>query len=139
MAFSENELKVLIAEDHFPVRQMVAAVLRTKNVPIIEQAANGQQAHEMILGAYNDGAPFHMVFLDWQMPVISGIDVLKYFRARSVYANTAFIMLTAKSMQVEVMEAVRAGATSYMVKPVSHATMGKKFDEVLIWVKQMNA
>jgi two-component system chemotaxis response regulator CheY len=139
MPVSSSELKVLIVEDHFAVRQMISMVLRAKNVPYVDSAINGKQAIDMIENAWGSGKPYHMVFLDWEMPIVSGIEVLKHFRAMNHFVNTAFVMVTAMSMQAQVMDAVKAGATAYMIKPVSQGTISKKFDEVLIWVKQMNA
>jgi CheY-like chemotaxis protein len=139
MPFVSNELKVLIAEDHFAVRQMIGMVLRTKNIPVVDSAVNGKQSRDMIENAYASGKPYHIVFLDWEMPILSGIDVLKYFRSMPQYANTAFVMVTAMSMQAQVMDAVKSGATAYMIKPISQTAIAKKFDEILVWVKQMNA
>ena len=71
--------------------------------------------------------PYDIVFLDWNMPTISGLEVLSYFHTKPEYADTAFVMLTAESEQQNIMKAIKAGATSYIVKPVSPADLGKKF------------
>ena len=69
------------------------------------------------------------------MPMIAGIDVLRHFRMDAAFANTAFVMLTAKSEKTEVLEAVKAGATAYMTKPISHAMISKKIAEVAAMLK----
>ena len=77
-----------------------------------------------------------LCFLDWDMPTISGLEVLSYFRAKPEYADTAFVMLTAESEQQNIMKAIKAGATSYIVKPVSPADLGKKLFEINEWLKR---
>ena len=140
MVVAKENIKVLIAEDHFVVRQMVANVMRDKNINLVDIANNGLQARDLMDQAYNIGQPYHIVFLDWDMPMITGIDLLKHYRAQPAFAATAFVMVTAMSMQAQVLEAVKAGATAYMIKPVSPASIGKKFDEMVAWVAaQSNA
>jgi two-component system chemotaxis response regulator CheY len=138
MPLSISDLKILIAEDHFAVRQMTSTVLHAKSVLCVDTATNGKQAREMVEAACAAGKPYHMVFLDWEMPLISGIDLLKHFRVQPQYANTAFVMVTAMSMQSQVLDAVKAGATAYIIKPVSQGAISKKFDEIFLWVKAMN-
>jgi two-component system chemotaxis response regulator CheY len=131
-------LKVLVVDDHFSARQIVINVLRQNGVTNIETASNGAEAKDMIYGAHHARVPFHIVFLDWNMPVMSGFEVLQHFREQPAYALTAFIMLTAEAEQAEVLKAVKAGATTYIVKPVSQLNIEKKFFEVVEWVKTKN-
>jgi two-component system chemotaxis response regulator CheY len=62
--------------------------------------------------------------------------VLSYFRAKAEYATTAFVMLTAESEQQNIMKAIKAGATSYIVKPVSPSDLSKKLAEIFEWIKR---
>ena len=131
---AKEEIRVLIAEDHFAVRQMISMAMRAKDVVTVDSALNGKQCRDMIDQAIAMGKPYHMVFLDWDMPLIMGIDILKHFRAQPQFANTAFVMVTAMSLQAQVIEAVKAGATAYMIKPVSQNAIAKKYDEILVWI-----
>jgi two-component system chemotaxis response regulator CheY len=136
MSVQRTNFKVLVADDHFMARQMVVNVLQQRNVRDITMVSNGEEAIAAIIGAREAGAPFHIVFLDWDMPNVSGFDVLGYFRTRKEYASTAFVMLTAVSSQNEVLQAVKAGATSYIVKPVSRGRIDEKFTEICDWVRR---
>jgi two-component system chemotaxis response regulator CheY len=69
---------------------------------------------------------------------VEGIDLLRHFRTQPQFSRTAFIMLTAASEQGEVLQAIKAGATAYLVKPVSKATVSKKFLETVEWLKKTN-
>lgn len=129
-------LKVLIADDHFLIRQFVRNTLQDSKVTNVQTAADGNEAIDLVQKAYEGNQPYDIVFLDWNMPTISGIEVLNYFRARPEYAQTAFVMLTAESEQQNIMKAIKAGATSYIIKPVSPSDLSKKLFEIHEWIKR---
>jgi two-component system, chemotaxis family, chemotaxis protein CheY len=131
--------KVLIVDDHSMARQIVFGVIQSMGVTQIETAEDGAEAREKLYAAYDAGRPFDIVFLDWNMPEVEGIDVLKHFRTHPEFALTAFIMLTAQGEQGEVLHAAKSGATSYIVKPASKETISKKFLETIEWVKKQKA
>ncbi len=130
------QLKVLIADDHFLIRQFVRNTLQESKIEDVQTAADGNEAIDLVQKAKLADQPFDIVFLDWNMPTISGLEVLSYFRAKPEYANTAFVMLTAESEQQNIMKAIKAGATSYIVKPVSPSDLGKKLYEINEWLKR---
>lgn len=129
-------LKVLIADDHFLIRQFVRNALADSKISNVQTAADGNEAIDLVQKAYEANTPYDMVFLDWNMPTISGLEVLSYFRAKPEYASTAFVMLTAESEQQNIMKAIKAGATSYIIKPVSPSDLGKKLFEIHEWIKR---
>lgn len=131
-----SQLKVLIADDHFLVRQFVRNTLQESKISNIQTAADGNEAIDLIQKAREAKQPYDIVFLDWNMPTVSGLEVLNYFRSRSEYADTAFVMLTAESEQQNIMKAIKAGATSYIIKPVSPADLSKKLFEIHEWIKR---
>ena len=131
-----TKLKVLIADDHFLIRQFVRNTLQEAKVLNVQTAADGNEAIDLVQKSRDAGQPYDIVFLDWNMPTISGLEVLSYFRAKPEYADTAFVMLTAESEQQNIMKAIKAGATSYIVKPVSPADLGKKLFEINEWLKR---
>jgi two-component system chemotaxis response regulator CheY len=129
-------LKVLIADDHFLIRQFVRNTLQEAKVTNVQTAADGNEAIDLVQKSREAAQPFDIVFLDWNMPTVSGLEVLSYFRAKPEYADTAFVMLTAESEQQNIMKAIKAGATSYIVKPVSPSDLGKKLFEINEWLKR---
>jgi len=131
-----STLKVLIADDHFLIRQYMRQALQKSGITMIHTAEDGTEAIDLIQKAYRTSQPYDVVFLDWNMPKTSGLEVLGYFRAKLEYDSVAFIMLTAESEQYNIMKAIKAGATSYIVKPVSAAEVGKKLLEIQQWMKQ---
>lgn len=131
-----TKLKVLIADDHFLIRQFVRNTLQEARVTNVQTAADGNEAIDLVQKAKDAGQAYDIVFLDWNMPTVSGLEVLSYFRSKSDYATTAFVMLTAESEQQNIMKAIKAGATSYIIKPVSPADLGKKLMEINEWLKR---
>lgn len=130
------KLKVLIADDHFLIRQFVRNTLQDAKITNVQTAADGNEAIDLIQKAHDVNQSYDIVFLDWNMPTISGLEVLSYFRAKSEYSNTAFVMLTAESEQQNIMKAIKAGATSYIIKPVSPTDLSKKLFEIHEWIKR---
>jgi two-component system, chemotaxis family, chemotaxis protein CheY len=128
--------KVLIVDDHIMARQLVYNVMQDLRVQRVEMAADGREARNLLYAAFDKGDPFDIVFLDWNMPNIEGIDVLKHFRIHPEFSKTAFIMLTAEGEQSEVLQAVKSGATAYIVKPASKEVIAKKFYEAIEWKKK---
>jgi two-component system chemotaxis response regulator CheY len=130
------QLKILIADDHFLVRQFVRNTLQESKITNIQTAADGNEAIDLVQKAKEVNQSYDIVFLDWNMPTISGLEVLNYFRTRPEYAETAFVMLTAESEQQNIMKAIKAGATSYIIKPVSPSDLSKKLFEIHEWLKR---
>ena len=134
-----ENIKVLIVDDHFLPRQIVADVMRKHKVRNVAFASDGIEARDTIIDAYERKMPFDVVFLDWNMPGLTGIDILKHFRSHPAFARTAFIMLTAETSQADVLDAVKSGATAYIAKPVSKDTISKKFLDVVQWINRQPA
>ena len=139
MTQEEEGLNVLIVDDHSLFREFVRNTLRDSkvaNVKIatIDTAINGAQAINLIQKARKEGRSYDIVFLDWNMPEISGLEVLGFFRAQPEYADIAFVMLTARSEQRDVMKGIASGATSYIAKPVSAAVLGRRLIEIHQWI-----
>ncbi len=133
-----SKMRVLVADDYFDVRQLVSTALRSKGIDNIVTAANGTQAKNAIYEAHNTATDFHVVFADWDMPQITGIELIRHFREQPQFNHTAFVMLTSMSQQSQVMEAIKAGATAYMIKPVSHAGIAAKMTEIAAWLAKHN-
>jgi two-component system, chemotaxis family, chemotaxis protein CheY len=131
-----TDMRVLVADDHFLIRQVVSNTLQEAKISNVQMTGDGHEAIELVKKARDAGQPYNIVFLDWNMPTVSGLEVLNYFRAKQEYADTAFVMLTVESDQDKVMTAIKAGATSYIVKPVSQAHLGRKLAEIYEWIKR---
>jgi two-component system chemotaxis response regulator CheY len=132
---TETAPRVLIVDDHLMMRQFTGNALRGScNITDIETAHDGAEAIRLLENAHGNGRPFDIVLLDWNMPNVSGLEVLSYFRAKPEFDRTAFVMLTSETEQREIARAIRAGVTSYICKPVSADELAKKLNDLRHWL-----
>lgn len=127
--------RILIADDHFLIRQFVKRSLGDMGMMNVELANDGNEAIELIGSTLSGEGIFDIVFLDWNMPNLSGIDVLSYVRSKPQYQNSAVVMFTAESEKNNIMKAIKMGATTYILKPISPADLSKKIREITDWLK----
>ncbi|GHV94261.1 hypothetical protein AGMMS50293_05810 [Spirochaetia bacterium] len=71
-----------------------------------------------------------LILLDWNMPELSGIDFLKQIRSHSDYIQMPIIMVTSEAAKYNVIEALKAGATDYIIKPVSEKSFRDKLSKI---------
>ena len=91
------------------------------------EASNGKEA---LLHVQNQKVD--LVLLDWNMPELSGIDFLKQVRAQPDYAQIPIIMVTSEAAKYNVIEALKTGATDYIIKPVSEKNFREKMSKIAI-------
>ncbi|MBY0358749.1 MAG: response regulator transcription factor [Candidatus Obscuribacterales bacterium] len=101
--------KILIVEDDIDIREQVAVLLEAENFEV-ESVANGEEAEHM-LAVYG----YDLILLDWQLPVCSGIDLLKIIRAKGNL--TPVLMLTGKNTIDDKETGFILGADDYLIKP----------------------
>jgi DNA-binding response OmpR family regulator len=117
--------KVLIADDQEGVRAVIRLTLDSGHFDILE-APDGATAVQTALDAQPD-----LVFLDWTMPGMSGIDVCKALRADPRTAGTKVVMVTGRVEADEEAAGYAAGADDYITKPFSPLELLDKVSEVL--------
>jgi two-component system, chemotaxis family, chemotaxis protein CheY len=106
------ETRILIVDDMSTVRRIVSKILKELGYNRLEMAENGQEAWDIL-----NRSSFDLVISDWNMPVLTGIELLKLCRADSKYAKVPFILLTAEAEAVQVSDAVKSGVSNYVIKP----------------------
>jgi DNA-binding response OmpR family regulator len=104
---------ILIADDELSIRILVQATLENPDARIV-QATNGNEALQFAIAELPDA-----IVLDWMMPGLSGLDVLKALRLRTDTVNIPVIMLTARSQGKDQTNALKLGAQAYLMKPFS--------------------
>ena len=105
-----KSMKVIVIDDEPAIRQILAAFLVKEGYDVL-QAQNGQEALE-----YLSKGEIQVAICDIRMPIIDGIELMS--RVRSAGIDTNFIMMTAFGSMDTAIEAIKAGASDYMVKPV---------------------
>ena len=125
-----TDTKILIVDDMPSLLDLLRAYLRRLGFKNIAEAANGHEAHAAMVNAKTLGRPFELVISDWNMPVVDGLALLKLVRSNAEWENLPFIILTTESEKAKVVEAVVAGVTNYMVKPVEEDVLKDKLEKV---------
>lgn len=133
-----HSLKVLVVDDHMMMRSLIAQALRGIGIDRIENAQTGDEAIKRINLSLNSKNPYHIIFLDWHMPGMNGIDVLRICRDDKRMDKTAIVMLTAEQEQKSILSAIEIGATSYLIKPVSRDTIEKNITKIFSWIEKNN-
>ena len=118
-------MKVLVVEDQLSVRQIIKNGLGNIGYKDIHEALNGEEG----LAKLKAGG-FGLVIADWNMPVMTGIELLRAVRANPTLKSIPFLMVTAERLQENIIEAVQAGVSGYLVKPFSEDNLREKIEKV---------
>jgi two-component system chemotaxis response regulator CheY len=128
---SQSNTRILLVDDFEMVRTMLKNVLTNMGFKDFQEAENGQEAMNQITKAKEEGRPFDIIFCDWNMPIMTGIEVLETIRKHPDFKNLIFVMVTAEVEQQSVIRALKSGANDYIFKPVAPDTLAKKIDRLL--------
>lgn len=118
-------MKALSVDDSRLVRRMVCRTLAGMGFEVAE-AADGQEALGMLL----DLGPPDLIVLDWNMPVVDGLEFLIRMRKLDRFVDVKVIMLTARNELGAVQQAVMAGANEYLMKPFTPHVLEEKVRNV---------
>ncbi|MBW1666438.1 MAG: chemotaxis response regulator CheY [Deltaproteobacteria bacterium] len=118
-------MKVLIVDDFATMRRILKNILRQIGFTNISEADNGRNALKEL-----KKDDYGLVLCDWNMPEVSGIDLLKSMKSDDSLKGIPFIMVTAEAQKENIIEAVKAGVSSYIVKPFTAETVGEKLNKV---------
>ncbi len=116
-------MKILVADDDLTSRELLRAIL-TKDGHEVFQACNGREAWAAM---DSDDAPV-LAVLDWMMPEMDGIEVLRRVRARETKCRPYVLLLTSKNEKSEVIAGLEAGADDYLTKPVHPGELRARID-----------
>lgn len=116
-------MNVLIVDDSTTMRKILINALKSVGMNDIDEACDGQQAVEAVRAKQ-----YGVVLMDWNMPNMLGIDALKMIRLSG--NQVPVIMVTTEAEKSRVIEALKAGANNYMIKPFKPETIITKIQEV---------
>lgn len=119
---------VLVVDDSRIMRNIVKNTFSLMKIPCdFVEAANGQEALVQLQNQKID-----LILLDWNMPQLSGIDFLKQVRGKPEYESLPIIMVTSEAAKYNVIEALKAGATDYIIKPVNEKNFRDKMSKITL-------
>ena len=118
-------MQVLVVDDSQIMRKIIIGVLKRLNIKEILEAADGQEAVEVVAQNNEIG----LILMDWNMPRMSGIEALKKLRADNVAAP--IVMVTTEGEKQKVIEAIKAGANDFLIKPFTPKDITAKLEKFL--------
>lgn len=124
------DMKILVVDDMSTMRKIIKNMLTQVGFTNITEADDGATAWPMIQSAIKEGKPYEFILSDWNMPQMSGLDLLKNVRSTEGLEKLPFLMITAEAEQGNVVIAVKAGVSNFIVKPFSAQVLKEKIDKI---------
>ena len=122
----DKSIKILVVDDFATMRKVVRNLLKQGGYDDIVEAEDGVMAFKTLKSQKID-----VVVSDWNMPNMSGLELLKAVRADAELAKTPFLMVTAEALQDNVVAAVKAGVNNYIVKPFTAEVLNEKIKKII--------
>jgi len=120
------DLTYLVVDDFSTMRRIVSGLLRQCGASRILEAEDGVQALRII-----ESKPVDFVISDWNMPNMTGLDLLKTLRAHPKFSRMPVLLITAEGKKENIVEAAQAGADGYIVKPFTQDILQEKLTRIL--------
>jgi len=124
------EMKVIVIDDMPTMVKIISRMLQNIGFKNIKTAKDGKEAWQMLQEATERKDPYQFIVSDWNMPNMTGLELLKLVRASTDYAKTPFLMITAESEKEQVVVAISAGVTNYIAKPFTPPTLEEKIKKI---------
>jgi two-component system, chemotaxis family, chemotaxis protein CheY len=121
-----KDMKFLVVDDFSTMRRIIKNLLHDLGYPNVTEADDGKTALPML-----QGGGFDFLISDWNMPGMSGLDLVKAVRSDAKLAKMPVLMLTAEAKREQIIEAAQAGVNGYVIKPFTAETLKEKLDKIL--------
>lgn len=122
----DKQIKIMIVDDFATMRKVIRNLLKQLGYENIAEAEDGVVALRTLRSQKID-----LVVSDWNMPNMTGLELLKAVRADEELKATPFLMVTAEALQDNVIAAVKAGVNNYIVKPFTAEVLNEKIVKIL--------
>jgi two-component system, chemotaxis family, chemotaxis protein CheY len=119
------ESKILVVDDFSTMRRIVKLTLKQIGYSNVTEAESALDAQALL-----KDDQFDLIVCDWNMPGMSGLDLLKWVRAQERLRAVPFLMVTAEAKKQNIIEAVQAGVTNYVVKPFNKQTLAERVQAI---------
>ncbi|MDP1636136.1 MAG: chemotaxis response regulator CheY [Gallionellaceae bacterium] len=117
--------KFLVVDDFSTMRRIVRNLLKELGFTNVQEAEDGVEALNKLRNT-----EFDFVVSDWNMPNMTGIELLRSIRADARLKHLPVLMVTAEAKKENIIEAAQAGASGYVVKPFTAATLDEKLKKI---------
>ncbi len=122
---AQSNLKFLVVDDFATMRRIIRNLLKELGFNNVDEAEDGVYALQKLRGE-----TFDFVISDWNMPNMTGIDLLRAIRADDQLKHLPVLMVTAEAKKENIIAAAQAGASGYVVKPFTAVTLDEKLKKI---------
>ena len=119
-------MSALVVDDFSTMRRIVNNLMRQTGFGKVTEAEDGAVALQKL-----ENGAFQFIVSDWNMPNMTGLELLKAVRSSPQLKHLPFLLVTAEARKENIVEAAQAGADGYIVKPFSAAVLGEKVQAIL--------
>ncbi|MGA2226480.1 MAG: chemotaxis response regulator CheY [Syntrophobacteraceae bacterium] len=119
-------MTVLVVDDFSTMRRIVRKILKDLQFQDVIEAENGAEAFQLLQTNKVD-----LIVSDWNMPTMTGLELLKKVRADERLKGLPFLLVTAESQKENIIEAIQAKVSNYVVKPFSPAVLAEKLAKII--------
>lgn len=121
-----QDIKFLAVDDSPTMRRIVVNTLKRIGYSSVVEASNGKEA---LARLYDDNIDF--IITDWNMPEMDGLEFVHSIKADELFANIPILMITTRGVKEDIVDAMKAGVSSYIVKPFTPQTLKEKIESIL--------
>jgi two-component system, chemotaxis family, chemotaxis protein CheY len=121
----DHKMKILVVDDFTTMRRIVKNLLKQLGFENIEEADDGQQAFLKL-----KEEKYNFIISDWNMPNMTGIELLQNVRSDLELKGLPFLMVTAESEKEKVIEAIKSGVNNYIIKPFTAEILKEKMEKI---------
>lgn len=122
---TDKNLKFLVVDDFSTMRRIVRNLLKELGFSNVDEAEDGMVALQKLRGG-----SFDFVVSDWNMPNMDGLTLLQNIRSDETLKKIPVLMVTAEAKKENIVAAAQAGASGYVVKPFTAATLDEKLNKI---------
>lgn len=126
-----KDIKVLIVDDSVGIRLAAKKIFKSLGYSNITAVDDGTTALEAL-----KKQPFDLVVADWNMPKMSGVDLLKNMKKDTSLADIPFLLVTGEENQDSLMDAIRSGISNFMTKPYDARILAEKIDRIFAFKEE---
>lgn len=126
----DTRMKFLVVDDFSTMRRIVRNLLKELGFVNVQEAEDGAQALSML----RISGDFDFVVTDWNMPNMTGIELLKAIRSDPSLKHLPVLMVTAEAKRENIIEAAQSGASGYVVKPFTAGTLDEKLRKIFLTI-----
>ena len=120
-------MRFLVVDDSPTMRRIVINALKTFGHTEIVEAGDGQEGFTKL----EESGAVDFVITDWNMPIMSGLDLTKAIRSDDRFKHLPILMVTTRGLKADIIEALKARVNNYVVKPFTPAILKEKMEAIL--------